>query len=52
LGWLNAGVSPPMTTVGSSGTYTLGTYESLTSGPKVFKILKSIDPNTGQKTWY
>ncbi|PYJ14920.1 MAG: peptidase M11, partial [Verrucomicrobia bacterium] len=52
LGWLNAGVSPPITTVTSSGTYTLGTYESLGSGPKALKILKSIDPSTGQKTYY
>ena len=52
LGWLNAGVSPPITTVTSSGTYTLRTYESLGSGPKALKILKSIDPSTGQKTYY
>src|SRR5262245_64534909 len=52
LGWLNAGVSPPITIVGSSGTYALGTYESFGSGAKALKILKSIDPSTGQKTWY
>ncbi len=52
LGWLNVGVSPPITTITSSGTYTLGTYESLGSGPKALKILKSIDPSTGQKTYY
>jgi hypothetical protein len=52
LGWLNSGLSPPIMTVTSSGTYTLGTYESLDPGPKALKILKSIDPSSGQKTWY
>jgi hypothetical protein len=52
LGWLNAGVSPPITTVVSDGTYTLETYESAGSGPKALKILKSTDPSTGKRTWY
>lgn len=52
LGWLNAGVSPPITTVSTAGTYTLGAYESLGSGPKALKILKSTDLSTGTKTWY
>jgi Gametolysin peptidase M11 len=52
LGWLNAGASPPLTTVVSGGTYILDPYESLGSGPKALKILKSIDPSTGQKSYY
>jgi hypothetical protein len=52
LGWLNAGASPPITTVLTDGTYTLETYELAGSGPKALKILKSTDPTTGQRTWY
>ena len=52
LGWLNAGASPPITTVGASGTYTLETFELAGSGPKALKILKSVDSATGERTWY
>jgi hypothetical protein len=52
LGWLNAGASPPITTVSSDGTYLLETYQSVGSGPKALKISKSIDPITGKQTWY
>lgn len=52
LGWLNYGVSPPIRTVQTSGTYTLETYELPGSGPKALKILKSTDPSTGHRTWY
>jgi M6 family metalloprotease-like protein len=52
LGWLNSGVSPAITTVQSSGTYTIDSYESTGTGPKALKILKSADPTTGAKTWY
>ena len=52
LGWLNAGVSPPITTVESSGTYMLESYELAGAGPKALKILKSTDPITGKRTWY
>ncbi len=51
LGWLNSGGSPSVTTVTSSGTYTITPYE-LGSGPNALKILKSTDPTTGAKTWY
>jgi hypothetical protein len=52
LGWLNAGASPPITTVLTDGTYPLEPYEITGSGPKALKILKSIDPSTGKRTWY
>ncbi len=52
LGWLNAGASPPITTVEASGTYTLEAYELAGSGPNALKILKSVDPTTGERTWY
>jgi hypothetical protein len=52
LGWLNAGISPPITTVQTGGTYALESYELAGSGPKALKILKSTDPSTGNRTWY
>jgi hypothetical protein len=52
LGWLNSAGSPPITTVLTDGTYTLDPYEVAGSGPKALKILKSIDPSTGKRTWY
>lgn len=52
LGWLNYGVSPPITTVSSSGTYSIDAYELVGINPKALKILKSIDSITGIKTWY
>lgn len=51
LGWLNYGASPSITTVTSSGTYTITPYEQ-GSGPNALKILKSTDSTTGAKTWY
>jgi M6 family metalloprotease-like protein len=51
LGWLNYAVSPTITTVTSSGTYSLTPYEQGT-GPNALKVLKSTDPTTGAKTWY
>ena len=53
LGWLNYGSSPPITTVQSSGTYFIEPIETLPAGgAKALKILKSVDPVTGDKTWY
>jgi hypothetical protein len=51
LGWLNTSVAP-ITTVLSDGTYVLSSFESAETGPKALKILKSIDPITGKRTWY
>jgi len=52
LGWLNYGVSPPITTVQSNGTYSIGPYENQDSNAKALKILQSSNPNTGATTWY
>jgi hypothetical protein len=52
LGWLNYGSSPPLYTVTTSGTYVIDPYESLTSNPKGLKLVQSVDPSTGRKTWY
>jgi hypothetical protein len=41
LGWLNAGASPPITTVTASGSYNIGPYENQDSTPKALKILQS-----------
>jgi hypothetical protein len=52
LGWVNSGSSPVLQTVNASGTYYLDAYESGGTGTKGLKILKSIDPVTGARTWY
>ena len=52
LGWLDYNVSPPITTVGADGIYWIAPYESNDPNPKALKILKSIDPSTGRKTYY
>jgi len=52
LGWLNYGVSPPITTAVADGTYTIESFEPSGTGPKALKVLKSTDPTTGQQTWY
>lgn len=52
LGWLGYGASPSITTVTASGTYVINAYELYGSGPNALKILKSVDPANGAKTWY
>ncbi|KQY50522.1 hypothetical protein ASD14_12525 [Lysobacter sp. Root494] len=52
LGWLNAAGAPPITTVTASGRYTIERYETPGTGAKALKIPKSVDPASGQKTWY
>lgn len=52
LGWLNSGVSPPITTVQASGTYAVDAYEPVGTNPKALKILKSTNLTTGYKDWY
>jgi hypothetical protein len=52
LGWVNCGVSPPITAVAASGTYTIDPYETTGNNPKALKILQGIDPTSGLRTWY
>ena len=52
LGWLGYGVSPPITTVETNGTYSFEPYEVGGAGAKALKILKGIDPATGARSWY
>lgn len=52
LGWINGGTNAPVTTVSTSGIYWLDSFEQGTMTAKGLKILKSIDPVTGMKTWY
>jgi hypothetical protein len=40
LGWLNYGVSPPMTTVSSSGTYAISPFETSGTSSKALKIAR------------
>jgi hypothetical protein len=52
LGWLDYGVSPPITTAAASGTYALEPYEVAGAGTKALKVLRSVDPKTGKREWY
>jgi hypothetical protein len=52
LGWLNYSDQPPITTVETSGNYSIDPYSAPGQNPKALKILKSMDPATGDKTWY
>lgn len=52
LGWLNRDVTPPITTITASGTFSLEPYSTTIDKPKALKVLKSTDPTTGIKTWY
>jgi hypothetical protein len=52
IGWLDYGSSPAITTVESSGTYTIYPYAAQNGQPKALKVLKSVDPYTGNRTWY
>lgn len=46
LGWLNYGGSPPITTIQSSGVYTIEPYEAAGSNPKALKV------KTPSGDWY
>jgi M6 family metalloprotease-like protein len=52
LGWLGFGASPAIVTATADGTYVLEAYENPGSAPKALKVLKSVDPATGRRTWY
>jgi hypothetical protein len=47
LGWLNAGASPPLTTVTTTGAYTIDALETPGIGPKALKISRP-----GQTTFF
>ena len=38
LGWLNYGISPPITTVQSDGVYTIDPIETMGTGPKALRV--------------
>jgi M6 family metalloprotease-like protein len=49
LGWLGT----KLVTVQQNATYALDPYENMPgSRPQALKVLKSIDPKTGKRTWY
>jgi M6 family metalloprotease-like protein len=52
LGWVGPGSPQGLTTITASGNYWIAAYETATSETKGLKILRSIDPATGLKTWY
>ena len=52
LGWLNDGISPPITTVTTSGRYAIQPYSSSSVGPKALKIAKGLDANGWPAYYY
>ncbi|NUS59996.1 MAG: peptidase M11, partial [Lysobacter sp.] len=51
LGWLNDGISPPITTVAANGRYSIEPYSASTAGIKALKIPRGTD-SSGHKLWY
>ena len=51
LGWLNYGISPPISQVTTDGIYWISPYQSNTNEPKALKIFKSVD-SSGRRTYY
>lgn len=51
LGWLNDGVSPPITTASSSGRHVIEPYTDASTGAKALKIPRGSD-GSGRKLWY
>jgi len=52
LGWLGYDLSPPVTDVQASGTYSISPLEPVGNSPRALKVLKSIDPVTAKRTWF
>jgi len=52
LGWLNGQTFPPITSVQSTGVYSIEAYETAGSGPKALKIPRGINPDTGNMSWF
>jgi hypothetical protein len=52
LGWLNASGQPPITTVTSSGSYSLAPFETTGTAAKALKIARGIDPDSGAMSYY
>lgn len=52
LGWLDFDASPSVTTVDTSGIYNIEPYALSSNGDKALRILRDIDPSTGERSWY
>ena len=52
LGWVNTSGPQTIQTVSTSGTYWIDGYATSAGPAKGLKVLKSIDPVSGAKTWY
>lgn len=51
LGWLNDGISPPITTAATNGRYAIEPYSASTVGAKALKIPRGTDSD-GHKLWF
>ena len=52
LGWLNYKASPPITSILSTGNFTIAPYETFDSNVKALKILKQILPDGSSDYYY
>jgi hypothetical protein len=52
LGWLGYQASPPIVTADSTGIYQLEPFAPQTQGTKAIRILRDVDPVTGQRRWF
>lgn len=52
LGWLEYSASPPVVTAETSGSYQLEPVSKQANGVKALRVLQSVDPVSGQRTWY
>jgi hypothetical protein len=51
LGWFDPQATAPVTVVETDGTYRIDPYESSSSSPKALKILKAVNPTTGERSY-
>ena len=52
LGWLNTPGQPPITTVGTSGSYSIAPYASMGTAAKALKVPRGVNPQTGKMQYY
>jgi M6 family metalloprotease-like protein len=52
LGWLDYNLSPPITLAESAGSYSVHPFETVGNQPKALKILRSINPSSGRRSYF
>ena len=52
LGWLDQNSSPPITLAQTAGSYSVYPFETVGNQPKALKILRSINPSNGRRSYF